>query len=574
MVKILRLSLIALFLSTAFPAEAQILKRLRKAVDDVIVTPNERRATCTFATLTNADGVLFSDDFESGSFRDMWAPRPSEEVGVVEVIDRMQDARNLPYEGDFALAIGREGDTRFTGTFNESAISSADLCLDLSGQVDASLHFYIRDQIDENTASDAILLSDDGGETFHPALRLQPSSWGDQIYGMVTVDLSAAADQLGLSLSEQFVIRFQQGGVADFIDARSRPQHMDGFFIDNVVVMGSPIYARAPFRDGFESGTLGPAWRVADPFRKGETAPELQSQWGFVKPVQRLPDVPPVPRTGNYSLAMGRPAGSDARHTPSLVTAADLHLDLAGKEEATLRFFLRHELDEASEFDGIFLSSDGGKNFTRALSFELSRKEYSTYKENVLDLTEMVKQTDLTFSDQFIVRIQQMGAADFAGTMFNSRDGFLIDDLVVDAPLSPKEEAVARLEVALRDWRQQGRYEKTEDYEARLRDGEAAAKDSLSQLVLAEIVQSRIDLSAVRTMYDPDTEIFTLTVDHLKPFTLAVPIAEAEAFDKNLQILEYHNPVYAFGSGDTLELVSAEVVNPANGKTYALSRQE
>lgn len=502
----------------------------------------------------------------------MWAPRPSEEVGVVEVVDRMQDVRNLPYEGDFALAIGREGDTRFNGTNNESAISSADLCLDLSGQVDASLHFYIRDQSDENTASDAILLSDDGGETFHPALRLQPGAWGDQIYGMMTVDLAAAAEQLGLSLNEQFVIRFQQGGVADF--AGSRFQHMDGFFIDNVVVMGSPVYARAPFRDGFESGTLGPAWRVPDPFRKGETAPELQSQWGFVEPVQRLPDVPPIPRTGNYSLAMGRPAGSDARHTLSLVTAADLHLDLAGKEEATLRFFLRHELDEASEFDGIFLSSDGGKNFIKALSFALAREEYSTYKEIVLDLTEVVSQTDLTFSDQFIIRIQQMGGNDFAGGRWNNSDGFLIDDLVVDAPLSPKEEAVARLEVALQDWRQRGRYEKTEDYEARLRDGEATAKDSLSQLVLAEVVQSRIDLSAVRTAYNPDTEVFTLTVDHLQPFILTVPIDEAEAFDKNLQTLEYHNPVYAFGSGDALELVSAEVVNPANGKTYALSRQE
>jgi hypothetical protein len=390
---------------------------------------------------------------------------------------------------------------------------------------------------------------------------------------MITVDIAAAAEQLGLRLSEEFVIRFRQGGVADF--AGTRFQNMDGFFIDNVVLMGSPVYARAPFRDGFESESLGSAWRVADPFRKGETAPELQSQWGFVQPVQRLPDVPPIPRTGNYSLALGRPAGSDALHTPSLITAADLHLDLSGKEEATLRFYLRHEFDEPDEYDGLFFSSDGGKNFFKALSFELSRNEGNEYKEVVLDLGSFARQSNTTLTDKVIIRIQQMGGADFGvNRRLNSTDGFLIDDLVVDAPLSPKEEVLAQLDLALQGWRQQGRYEKTEDYEARLSKGEQAARDSLAQIVLAEIVASKIDLSAVRTAYDPDKEVFTLTVDHLEPFTLPVPISEAEAFDKNLAMLEYNSSVYSLGSGEALKLVSAEVFNPANGKTYLLKPTE
>jgi len=564
-----RFLLTVLLLALVAPAEAQILKKLRRAVDDVIVTPNERNPSCSYLTLTETEGVVFSDDFESGKLGSMWAARPQEEVGFVDVVDRLPDVQQLPYEGDYALALGREGDTGFNGTNNETAISSADLCLDLSKQADVTLHFYIRDQIDENTASDAILLSDNGGRDFQTALRLQPRSWGDQIYGMITVDLSAAAEQLGMRLSEQFVIRFQQGGVADF--AGRSFGDMDGFFIDNVVVMGRPVYARAPFRDGFESESLGPAWRVADPFRKGETAPELQSQWGFVQPVQRLPDVAPIPRTGNYSLALGRPAGKDARHTPSLVTAADLHLDLSGKEEATLRFFLRHEFDEPSEFDALFLSDDGGKNFSKALSFELSRKEANEYKEVVVDLGDFARQSNMTLSDKFVIRIQQLGGADFGVGRMKSTDGFFIDDLVVDAPLSPSEEAMARLETALKEWRQQGRYEKSEDYEARLSKGEEAARDSLSQLILTEIVMSRIDLSAVQTEYDPDAEVFRLTIDHLEPFTLSVPISEAESFDQNLAALEYKSPIYSFGSGDALKLVAAEVINPANGNTYRLN---
>ena len=569
MASIQRFLVTVILLSLAVPAEAQFLKKLRRAVDDAIVTPNERNPSCSYLTLTETGGVLFSEDFESGQLGTMWAARPGEEDGFVDVVDRLPDVQNLPYDGDYALAMGKQSDSR------AAVVNAVDLCLDLSNQGDATLHFYIRDQSDETSENDAILLSDDGGETFELALRLQPTSWGDMSYGMVTVDLTAAARQIGLKLTDRFVIRLQQEGNSDFVSDQSfAHRYRDGFFLDKVVLMGSPVYARPPFQDGFESGGLGLSWRVADAFRRGETAPELNAQWGLIQPVQRLSDVPPIPRSGDFSLAMGRPAGTDGR--TRLVNAVDLHLNLEGKEQASLRFYLRHESDEPDEFDALFLSDDGGEHFKRASDFQFSEWPAGEYHQVVLDLKTMASELGLILSNKFVIRLQQEGNSDFVSNQsfaHRYKDGFFIDDLVVDAPLSPKEEATARLETALEGWRQRGRYEKTENYEARLKNGEEAARDSLAQVVLTDIVASRIDLSAVQTAYDPDTEIFTLTIDHLEPFKLAVPISEAEAFDQNLAALQYQNPVYSFGSGDALEIVSAEVTNPANGNTYKLTPQ-
>jgi hypothetical protein len=135
--------------------------------------------------------------------------------------------------------------------------------------------------------------------------------------------------------------------------------------------------------------------------------------------------------------------------------------------------------------------------------------------------------------------------------------------------LTPREEVEAMVESQMRSWSQRGKFEKVEDYEARVNDEtRTAARDSLMAEALAEVGEERIDWTTARNTYDPDREVFTITVEHLDPFALAVPIAEAEAFDANFRGVQYLNPVYSLGDGDSLVVEYVEVTDPASGSTY------
>jgi hypothetical protein len=517
-----------------------------------------------------AQEIIFSEDFESGGLnRDVWRVQPGE-GGVVDVVDHLQDVPPASRTGQYALALGRSEDNIYS-----IATNTADLRLDLGGHEEAMLLFYVRDAGDESNRVDvdAVFLSDDGGNRFEKALDLQPQNWADHKYGPISIDLAAAARNLGLELSEEFVVRFQHMGNLDF--AGERPTDRDGLFIDDVVVLGTPSYARPPFADGFEAGVLGPAWRIADANHRGQTAPGTQAQWGMVAPVQALAGVPAIARTGDWALALGRPPESDWRYVT--VTAADLHLDLAGKEEATLRFFLRDEGDESNrrtQPDALYLSDDGGIRFVEVLDLDPRSRPDGEYSEVVVDLAEAARQHGLSLTDRMVVRFQQAGSADFAGERNTDRDGFFIDDVTVTAPLSPKEEVEAHATSLLQAWRERGTYEKTEDYEMRVNDParRAAAADSLMRQALAEIAPERIEWQTAQTSYDADAEVFTITVEHLEPFELPVPIGEAEAFDANLESVQYRDAIYGLGYGDGLTVEYVEVTDPASGRTYVYER--
>lgn len=137
----------------------------------------------------------------------------------------------------------------------------------------------------------------------------------------------------------------------------------------------------------------------------------------------------------------------------------------------------------------------------------------------------------------------------------------------------PRAEVERLVEGRLAAWSQRGKFEKVEDYEARVNDEtRAAVRDSLTAQALAEVGEERIDWGTARNTYDPDREAFTITVEHLAPFVLAVPIAEAEAFDANFRGVQYLSPVYGLGNGDGLSLEYVEVTDPASGRTYVYER--
>ena len=167
-------------------------------------------------------------DFESGRLEDYWRWGMPESVtstnGFIEVTDWDQ-AQNT---GTYALRMGGRSDgTSFT--------NAADLHLDLSNYSQVQLEFAFKDFAGENSNDDAIYFSDDGGETFSKIFQLFPESYPNNQFQSFNLDIDSLAFDKNLSLSSQFIIRWQQNADADFNISGDE----DGFFIDDVRVTGS-----------------------------------------------------------------------------------------------------------------------------------------------------------------------------------------------------------------------------------------------------------------------------------------------------------------------------------------------
>ena len=186
----------------------------------------------------------FSDSFESGSFSPSWKWAFPDETtpivnirpnGIVEVTDWVRAIRT----GFHAARMGRRNEGNFT-------VNGLDLHLDLSELTQVNLGFWLEDFSDANNTLDALFMSDDGGNGFRKIFQLLPESYG-RGFNQFNLDIDSLAFINGLALSNQVVIRFQQGGSADFEGSST-----DGFFIDDVEVTGSRM-DNAPRILSFES---------------------------------------------------------------------------------------------------------------------------------------------------------------------------------------------------------------------------------------------------------------------------------------------------------------------------------
>ena len=98
-----------------------------------------------------AQGVIFFDDFASGSLDPAWTARPSinGEVGGFVAV-----SPEAAHDGFMGVAIGRITDGEFT-------TNALDLHLDLSIHDQVELNFWIKNISDETDPSDGIWFSDD-----------------------------------------------------------------------------------------------------------------------------------------------------------------------------------------------------------------------------------------------------------------------------------------------------------------------------------------------------------------------------------------------------------------------------
>ena len=360
----------------------------------------------------------FSDGFEAGELGRAWHwgdPRPTTFAGtmlpggLVEVGSNLQGIE-LAHGGFYGAALGR----RNSGDWTTNAL---DLHLDLSGESDVQLSFWIQDMNDETHSVDGLYFSNDGGLSFTKVFDFAPGDWTSFSYGRFPpLQVDRLASDHGLTLNDTFVIRFQQYGYANL--------NSDGVAIDDVEVESAPTtYASLPFADGFESAALGPAWTWANALYPTSTSlDDTVLPGGLVEVASNIQGYE-IPHFGNYGVALGRRVGGDWT-----TNALDLHLNLQGQSQVELRFWIKDRQDESHSQDAIYFSSNGGENFRQVYLLSPGSQTNDTYQEKVLDVDALAASLGISLTDQFVIRFQQYGYADF------NSDGIMIDDVSVSVP--------------------------------------------------------------------------------------------------------------------------------------------
>lgn len=362
-----------------------------------------------------AQGTLpFFDNFEEGSLNpDWWTARPNLDgnSGFVSV------ELNAGLNGTFGVLMGKTNDQN---TFTTNAL---DLAVDLSGQTDVELTFWIADSFDETQLADGLYFSNNGGSTFTKVLDFLPSEWCN-FYGQYPpIDVDGLAMSNGLTLNSNFVIRFQQRGLNNFTGGTS---NQDGFLIDDISVYDPGlVFAPLPFQDDFETGAAHPAWA----WNFADNSTVINTNAGITGPMNFAKVTNGNGLNGTFGLAMGRLC--DGVFTTN---AMDLHLDLAEETDVVLTFDIADNFDESNLDDGIYFSNDGGISFVKAVSFfpaEWCSGTYSTHPN--IDLDNIAAELGLALTNQFVVRFQQHGNDNFDGGT-NNEDGFFIDNVRVFDP--------------------------------------------------------------------------------------------------------------------------------------------
>lgn len=138
--------------------------------------------------------VPYSTGFESG-LDQYWTTASDNNNGRVQIT-----TANGPHAGTNHLTM----DVITNGTY---ATNQADLRVNLAGEIGINLRFWWKEFSDENNTQDGIYFSDNGGTNFTKVFDLTngPSTYTEQVLDVVNL-----ATTNGLSMTGNFVIRFQQ----------------------------------------------------------------------------------------------------------------------------------------------------------------------------------------------------------------------------------------------------------------------------------------------------------------------------------------------------------------------------
>ncbi|MEO0333922.1 MAG: hypothetical protein AAF223_19990, partial [Bacteroidota bacterium] len=168
------------------------------------------------------------------------------------------------------------------------------------------------------------------------------------------------------------------------------------------------------FSDDFETGNLSNSW-VANP----------GDDYGAVRVFRfTAPDSNHVVRLGKF-----RDGNKDL-----IMNRLDLPLDLSLYPEVILQFDVAHYGEETHPQDGIYLSNDGGRFFTKIYSFNFDEWNSRTIGTlPPLNLTLLAKHKGLLLNSKTVIRFQQYGSHDFTGSAEHS-DGIQLDNIRLTSP--------------------------------------------------------------------------------------------------------------------------------------------
>ncbi len=209
----------------------------------------------TFASLP------YSTGFEGGAVDQYWSLYEGVE-GRIRVTSIQS-----PHSGSYHLLMD--------DSVNGSSYSQNEawLQLNLAGESQVDLDFWWKEIGDETHTQDGVYFSNNGGASFTKVLDLNGSSTTNNTWNSFSLDLDAEAAGAGLSLTSNFVVKFQQ---YDNYGVTS-----DGFAFDDIAVTagaagtppvaafsGAPTSGTAPlavsFTDASTNAPTGWSWTFGD----------------------------------------------------------------------------------------------------------------------------------------------------------------------------------------------------------------------------------------------------------------------------------------------------------------------
>lgn len=138
----------------------------------------------------------YATGFESGGVDQYWTTTSTSD-GRVQIT-----SANGPHSGSYHMTM----DDASSGGY---ATNEAWLHVNIAGAGDVTLDFWWKDFADETNVEDGVFFSDNGGSSFTKVLDLPGGSYADNNWNSFSVDVDQAAAGAGLSMTSQFVIKFQ-----------------------------------------------------------------------------------------------------------------------------------------------------------------------------------------------------------------------------------------------------------------------------------------------------------------------------------------------------------------------------